>query len=142
MNLNLNLELFLRLAGLLQLSLLTAGASMSKVTGMREQLAKLSPFLQQLFWVYFCFIGSLVAAFGVLTLVNAEALAAGGPLARSVCVLIGLFWLARLAAQFFVFDVRPYLTNNWLRLGYHATTVVFLYLPAVYAWTAWKGGRP
>jgi hypothetical protein len=78
----------------------------------------------------------------VLTLVNAEALAAGGPLARSVCVLIGLFWLARLAAQFFVFDVRPYLTSNWLRLGYHATTVVFLYLPAVYGWAAWKGGRP
>ncbi len=136
------LELFLRLAGLLQLSLLTAGASMSKVTGMREQLAKLSPFLQQLFWVYLGYIGYVLTAFGVLTLVNAEALAAGSTLARSVCVFIGLFWLGRLAVQFFVFDVRPYLTSRWLRLGYHATTMVFVYLTVVYGWAAWKGGRP
>ena len=136
------LELLLRFAGLLQLSLLTAGASMSKITGMREQLARLSPFLQQLFWVYLGYIGYVLTAFGVLTLVNAEALSAGGTLARSVCVFIGLFWLGRLAVQFFVFDVRPYLTNVWLRLGYHATTVVFIYLTVVYGWAAWKGGRP
>jgi hypothetical protein len=136
------LELFLRFAGVLQLGLLTAGASMSRVTDMRGQLAELTPFLQQLFWVYLGYIGFVLTAFGVLTLLNAEALAAGSTLARSVCVFIGLFWLGRLAVQFFVFDVRPYLTNVWLRLGYHATTVVFIYLTAVYAWAAWKGGAP
>lgn len=136
------LELLLRFAGLLQLSLLTAGASMAKVTDMKTQLAKLSPFLQQLFWVYLGYIAYVLTAFGVLTLVNAEALAAGGTLARSVCAFIGLFWLGRLAVQFFVFDVRPYLTNVWLKLGYHATTLVFLYLTAVYAWAASRGGRP
>ena len=40
-----------------------------------------------------------------------------------------------------IFDVRPYLTNWFLRLGDQATNVVFLYLVLVYALAAWKGGR-
>jgi len=44
-------------------------------------------------------------------------------------------------AATFVFDLGPYLTNNYRRIGYHATNVVFVYLPIVYAWAAWKGGR-
>jgi hypothetical protein len=135
------LELLLSAAGILQLGLLTAGAMMSKVTGMREQLARLSPFLRQLFWVYLGFIGLVLAGFGILTLMNADALAGGSGLARGVCALIALFWFARLAVQFLVFDVRPYLTHRWLTWGYHATTVTFVYLVAVYAWAAWGRGR-
>ena len=50
------------------------------------------------------------------------------------------FWTLRLVAATFIFDVRPYLTNNWWRLGYHATNIVFIYLPLVYLLAAWKGG--
>ena len=66
----------------------------------------------------------------------------GGGLARALCVFLALFWTIRLIAATFVFDVRPYLTNNLWRLGYHATNIVFIYLPVVYAWTAWQGGQP
>ncbi len=136
------LELLLTFAGILQLCLLTAGAAMSRVTDMRGQLARLSPFLRQLFWVYLGFVGLVLAGFGVLTLLNAEDLAAGTTLARTLCIFIALFWLARLAVQFFVFDVRPYLTSRWLTVGYHATTGVFIYLAVVYAWAAWgRGGQ-
>jgi hypothetical protein len=52
-----------------------------------------------------------------------------------------VFWLVRLLAAAVVFDVRPYLTNWFYRLGYAALNAVFLYLLFVYAITAWKGGR-
>ena len=32
--------------------------------------------------------------------------------------------------------MRPYLTNSYRRLGYHAINIVFVYLPIVYAWAA------
>jgi hypothetical protein len=37
-----------------------------------------------------------------------------------------------LIAGTFVFDMRPYLTNRFRRVGYHAINIVFAYLPIVY----------
>lgn len=134
------LELLLTFAGVLQLCLLTAGAAMQHVTGMRTEVSRLSPFHRQLFWVYLAFIGLVLAGFGVITLLNAGELAAGSSLARGLCGFIALFWGIRLGVQFFVLDVRPYLKNGWLKLGYHALTGVFIYLAVVYAWAAWGRG--
>jgi hypothetical protein len=63
-------------------------------------------------------------------------MAAGEPVARSLCAFIAIFWLARLAVQWFVFDATPFLTTRWLMAGYHALTVAFTALTAVYAWAA------
>jgi hypothetical protein len=68
-------------------------------------------------------------------------MAAGQPVARALCVLLSVFWTVRLFAAAFLFDVRPYLTNGLYRAGYHATNVVFVYLVAIYSWTAWTGGN-
>jgi hypothetical protein len=57
-------------------------------------------------------------------------------------VFFAAFWTLRLIAATFVFDLRPYLTNFYRRLGYHAINIVFIYLPLVYLLAAWKGGRP
>jgi hypothetical protein len=35
-----------------------------------------------------------------------------------------------------VFEARPVLTNAWMRLGYHALTVAFVFLVATYTWAA------
>jgi hypothetical protein len=70
----------------------------------------------------------ILAAFGLLTFFFAGAIAAGEPVARSLCLLMLAFWTVRLFVAAFVFDVRPYLKNWFLRLGYQATNVVFLYL--------------
>jgi hypothetical protein len=115
---------------------------MPGVVGMRTHLSTLPPFIRRLFWVYYSFIGLCLVSFGMISLVLAPALAAGGSLARAFCLFLAAFWALRLIAATFVFDMRPYLTNNARRLGYHAINLVFVYLPIVYAWTAWKGGRP
>jgi len=75
------------------------------------------------------------------TLSSAREIAAGEPLARALCVLLIAFWSLRVIAMAFIFDVRPYLTHWFYRLGYHAINLVFIYLLAVYVFAAWKGGK-
>ena len=126
----------------MHLGLLCAGALMPRAVNLKSNLATLPPFIRRLFWVYYTFIGTCLISFGVITFIFAGTLAAGGNLARALCIFLALFWTIRLIAATFVFDVRPYLTNHFWRLGYHATNIVFIYLPVVYVFTAWKGGNP
>jgi len=139
---NYYLPLMLRLAGLMYLGLICAGALMPRAVNLKSHLAPLPPFIRRLYWVYYAFIGLCLVSFGVLTFVFAGTLASGSGLARALCVFLTLFWTIRLIAAVFIFDVRPYLANGLWRLGYHATNVVFMYLPVVYAWAALRGGRP
>jgi hypothetical protein len=137
-----NLVLLLQIAGILYLGLMCAGALMPRAVNLRANLTPLPPFIRRLFWVYYAFIGLCLASFGLITVLFAPTLAAGGGLARALCIFLALFWTVRLVAATFVFDVRPYLTNSFWRLGYQATNIAFIYLPVVYAWVAWKGGTP
>jgi hypothetical protein len=134
------LTVLLQIAAILHIGLLCAGASMPKAVNLRDHLASLPPFLRQLFLVYFSFIALMLIGFGTLTFFFAHAMAAGEPMARALCVLITVFWGMRLIVATFVFDVRPYLTNWFYRIGYQATNLVFVYLVAVYALALWKGG--
>jgi hypothetical protein len=137
-----NLPLLLQIAGVLHLGLICAGALMPRAVNLRAHLATLPIFIRKLFWVYYGFIALCLVSFGLITIGFADALAAGNGLARAFCVFLAVFWTLRLVAATFIFDVRPYLTNGLWRLGYHATNVVFIYLPIVYGWAAWKGGAP
>jgi len=109
--------------------------------GLHEHLTPLPPFIRQLFYTYYTFIALMLVSFGLLTFVLAGNIAVGEPAARGLCLLMLGFWIVRLLVAAFVFDVRPYLKNTLLRLGYHATNAVFIYLIAVYAFAAWKGGN-
>ena len=135
-----SLTILLQIAALLHIGLICAGASMPRAVGLRTHLAALPPFIRRLFLVYFSFIGLVLFGFACLTFFFADAMAAGEPLARAFCVLLTAFWTLRLVAMAFIFDVRPYLTNWFYRLGYQATNLVFVYLVAVYALAVWKGG--
>jgi hypothetical protein len=129
-------ELGLRLGGAVHLCILFASAMVPRVLDWRTQFAPLHPFLRRLFWVYGVFIVFTIVSFGVLSLAFTQELAAGSPLARGMCAVVAMFWLGRLAVQFFVFDARPFLTTAWLRAGYHALTVAFIVLPVPYALVA------
>lgn len=135
-----NLTLMLELAGVMHMGLMCAGVLMPRAVNLRANIAVLPPFIRRLFWVYYTFIGLCLICFGLITVTFAGTLAAGGGLARAMCGFMALFWTVRLIAATFIFDVRPYLTNNLWRLGYHATNIVFVYLPIVYAWAALRGG--
>jgi hypothetical protein len=136
-----NTSLMLKLTALTYLGLLAAGLLMPGVVGLRQHINALPKFIGQLFWVYYAFIGLSLICFGLGTFFLADQLVDGSPLARAVCSFLALFWIVRFVAATFVFDLRPYLTNRWRRIGYHATNVVFALLPVIYAWAAWKGGN-
>jgi hypothetical protein len=124
------------IGGLLHFVILIASALTPRLLDWRTNLAALHPFLRRLFWVYGIFIVLVIISFGTLTLIRADELAAATPLARSVCAMIALFWLARLGVQFFVFDARPFLTTAFRRVGYHGLTFLFSALVFIYACAA------
>ncbi len=99
-------------------------------------------FIHRLFWVYYSFIGLFLVGFGALSFFLAPELAAGTVLARAVCGFLAVFWSLRLCLAAFVFDVSPYLTSAFWKIGYHATNVVFALLPVIYGWVALAGGAP
>src|SRR5262245_38165806 len=136
------LPLLLQIAGVLHLGLISAGLMMPRVVNLRTHLTSLPSFVRQLFWVYYAFIGLCLVSFGCLTFALAEKLAEGTPLARAVCLFLAAFWTLRLIAAAFVFDLGPYLTTAFRRVGYRATNLVFCYLPLVYLLAAFKGGSP
>jgi hypothetical protein len=134
------LVLMLQMAGILHVGLMCAGMTMPRVVNLRAHLVTLPLFVRQLFWVYYAFIGLCLVSFGTITFVFARELADGSGLARGLCLFLAVFWTVRLVAATFVFDVRPYIKSGLLRVGYHATSAVFVFLPVVYLLAAWKGG--
>ncbi len=131
-----SLELLLVIGGILHFGILTAGALVPFVVDFPKQLAKVSNLMRQLVWAYAAYIFLTIIGFGIVSVVFASPLAAGTPLARAVCGYIAIFWIIRLVIQLFVFDVKPYLTNWFFRLGYHGLTIVFIYHSIVYSLAA------
>lgn len=135
------LAILLQAAALLHIGLICAGASMPKAVNLTANLKVLPSFIRRLFLVYYAFIGLMLVGFGTLTFVFADAMARGEPLARGLSILLTAFWGLRLVASAFIFDVRPYLTNWFYRIGYHALNLAFVYILAVYVWAAVRGGK-
>ena len=131
-----NLELLIRIGGVLHLGILIASALVPGALEWKRELEKLRPLSRQLVWVHGVFIVLTIIGFGVISLVAPADLASGTTLARAFCAFVAIFWLARLGVQFFVFDATPFLTRPFLKVGYHALTVVFFILVVIYGYAA------
>lgn len=130
------MKTFLYLCVILQFGILIASAQVPRIFDWQTNLAALPPFLRRLFWVYGAFIVLVIVAFATLTLLHAPQMAAGAPVARSLCAVIAIFWAARLLVQFIVFDPGPYLTNWFYKAGHHSLTIIFTALVVIYGWAA------
>jgi len=133
-----NAELAVRIAGVLQLGLLSVAVVLPKKVEWRKELELLSPLVRHLFVTYAAYVVSMIAALGAVSLGLADRLVDGSMLARAVTAYIALFWTTRVGLHFFVFDVKPYITNRLYALGYYALTVTFVYLSATFLWVAFK----
>jgi hypothetical protein len=123
------------LAGIGQLSVLVASALVPVRLQWRTQLAALPRLVRQMCWVYGGYVVLSIVALGVISLLCAEELAAGGRLARAFCAYVAVFWGVRLGLQGWL-DARPYLTACWLRLGYRTLTVLFAAFTFIYGLAA------
>ena len=133
-----NLALLILIGGVLHFGILLASALTPRVLDWKMELTKLDPLTRQLVWVHGAFIVLVIIGFGAVSVALPAELAAGTWLSRAVCGFIALFWLTRLAVQFFVFDAKQYLTSAWLKLGYHGLTCVFAYHAVIYSMAALK----
>jgi hypothetical protein len=125
-----------QIGGLLHFCILLASALAPSAARWRTDLAVLPRLLRQMFWVYAGFIVLVIISFGTLILRHTAEIAGGEPLGRGLSAFIAVFWAVRLLVQLFLFDVRPYLRNWFLKAGYHGLTIVFTYLAAIFAWAA------
>lgn len=124
------------LAGLLHFGVLAASACVPHVLDWRGDLATVHPLTRRMIWVHGAFVVFAIIAFGWIATFRAGDLAAGGPLARTVCGVIAIFWGARLGLQYGVLDPGVLLDRALLRVGYHALTLTFAYFTAVFSWAA------
>lgn len=127
--------LWIFIAGMLQLGVLLASALVPVHLRWKETLSSLPVLVRQLFWVYAAYVVSAILALGIVCLTCSRELAGGTPLARAVCIFGACFWGVRLLLQAWL-NVKPHLTNGWLRCGYHALTVDFMLITTIYLWGA------
>lgn len=125
----------IRWAGAAHFGVLVASSLVPGRLRWTAELAGLPRILRQLFWVYGGYIVLSITAFGLISLLNAHELTAGSRLARSFCAFVAVFWSIRLSLQA-ALDVRPHLTAWWMRLGYHALTLVFASFVLIYGYAA------
>ena len=123
------------LAGIGQLSVLAASALVPVRLNWREEFAKLSPLHAQMYWVYGGYTVMSIIALALICVANAQELATGSRLARSLMLYMLVFWGVRLSLQP-VLKVKPHLTTWWLKVGYHILTLLFAYFVGVAAWAS------
>ena len=133
------LPTLIRIAGICHFGILMASALTPKVLNWRTELQQLNALSRHVVWTHGVFIVFVILGFGAISVGLPVEMCGGTPLARGICAFIGIFWLARLGIQFFLFDARPYLTTKFLTLGYHGLTVVFTYMAIVYIVAALYG---
>ena len=123
------------IAGVGQLGVLIASALVPFRLDWRHNLQTLSKLHRQMYWTYGGYVALSIAAFALLSILNARELAGGSGIARGLSAYIAVFWGIRLGLQT-VFDVKAHLTAWWLKAGYVALTVMFAGFTVVYACAA------
>jgi hypothetical protein len=91
------------IAGVVQASDVLANVAIAKI-GSRENLARVSPIIRQIFWSHWFFIALVLLFFSALCFLFAPFLAGGTPPGRFVSGALAVFWLSRTLVQLFWFD--------------------------------------
>ncbi len=135
------LERMILVAGIGQLGVLVASALVPFRLAWRRELRPLPRLLRQMHWAYGGYIVLSITAFGLISVTLPADLASGTALARAFSAYLAVFWSVRLVLQA-VFDVKEHLRAWWLKAGYHALTLMFVYFTAVYGWAALGPAAP
>jgi hypothetical protein len=91
-------------AGAVQLVMVGANAVVPKKFHYRENLAKVSPMVRQVFVVHSIYIVLVLLGFCGACFLFASKLVGHDPLGRSLSAFLTLFWLLRIALQLFYYD--------------------------------------
>lgn len=91
-------------AGAVQLVILAANFALPEKLRCRENLARVSPMIRQVFIVHWTYILAILAIFSSLCFWFAPELAGASRMGHFLSVVIALFWLSRIPIQLFFYD--------------------------------------
>ncbi len=131
----------LQLAGVAQLVLVVGSVAIPKCLNWSGGLACLMPLLRQMFWTYAIYISMMHVFFGIVSLFAAGELVSGGFITTSMCVLMFVWWFARILIQFFYFDKTGLPVTRLNQCAEVALVLLFAFLSLVYGWTVWENMR-
>ncbi len=127
------LRVLVPLAGVGQLALCVASLAIPRVLGWRAALAPLAPLPRQLFWTYAFYVAGAHVFFGLVTLLFAQPLLAGEPIARALTGFIALWWGVRLVLALLGVERGALPDTSAIRWAHRALLALFTGLTLVYA---------
>lgn len=104
--------------------------------GWRQDIPKLTPFNQKVFWVYASYVLLCIVSFAILTWRLHDSFLTGEPAARGLASFIAIFWTLRVLADLVYYDHRDWPQGNALLVGHALVTSLFCSLAAVYWFAA------
>ena len=129
-----NVQESIWLAGLAQIALATGSLAIPQILKWRAELAKVRVLIKQMFWIYAAYIFVINLSFGILSLFAYRELTSGSKLAAVITGFITVYWILRVAIQFFYFDRSDFPTGKWHKAGEIVLVSVFIFLSVVYSW--------
>ena len=108
----------LRAAGGIHLAIAAANLGLPRRLHYRENLARVSPIVRQIFAVHSVYIVYVVLVFAALCLFFAPQLADGQGLNRFLAATMAVFWLARVPVQWFYYDAELRRQNRLADVGF------------------------
>ena len=120
------------ICGILHLALGVGSTIIPKVLNWNAELAKVKPLIRQMFWTYAAYILVINLCFGLVSIWGAEELLNQSFLAKCITLFISLYWLTRIAIQFFYFDTTDAPKGIIFTLGEMSLVALFILFTAVY----------
>jgi hypothetical protein len=129
---------WIQLAGVVLVLIAAANIVVPRRLGYRENLARLSPIVRQVFVLHSIYMVMVVLGFAGLCLFFARELAGASSLGHALSWFLAVFWLSRVAMQVVFVDAETRRANP---VGNAAYTLATAALGGVFAIAAIGGGR-
>lgn len=128
----------LQIAGALLIGLGLAHGGFNRYFGWKAETAQLSLFTRQVFHVHCFFIALVLVLMGALSIFYSSELLRPDRLSHAVCGALAVFWIIRLAAQWFVYEGRIWRGSRFLTFMHGMFSLLWMYLSGTYslAWLA------
>lgn len=111
---------------------LGAGTQVPRRLNWKDEFAKLSEFNQKIFWTYYCYVGVMVATWGIVTFSLHDQLLNGERTALFFAVIIAFFWGARVLVDLFSFGHKGWPPGADMIVGHACLFSLFCALTATY----------
>ena len=126
------MELAIIWCGICHFALCFGSLYIPKALNWSTHLATVHPLLRQMFWTYAGYILVINFSFGIISVFGSAELLDRSFLAKALSLLIGGYWLTRVAIQFFYFDRSQAPKGILFTLGEVALVALFLLFTVTY----------